>query len=102
MPDFGDLRGSVEAYPVSDDSIRQQIATDYERLERVWCPHTATGFNVYDQLPLSRCTEASWIVVATAHPAKFDNIVEPAAGTSVLGARVTCSAAGVAEPLRVH
>ena len=83
LPDFAELRGSVEAYPVSDAAIRQQIAVDHERLERVWCPHTATGFNVYDQLPLSRCKEDSWIVVATAHPAKFDNIVEPAAGTSV-------------------
>ena len=83
LPDFAELRSSVEAYPVSDAAIRQQIAFDYERLGRVWCPHTATGFNVYDQLPLSRCAEASWIVVATAHPAKFDNIVEPAAGTSV-------------------
>ena len=83
VPDFAELRNSVEAYPVSDAAIRQQIARDHERLERAWCPHTATGFNVYDQLPLPRCTEASWIVVATAHPAKFDNIVEPAAGTSV-------------------
>ena len=83
LPDFAELRSSVEAYPVSDAAIRQQIALDYERLGRVWCPHTATGFSVYDQLPLSRCSEASWIVVATAHPAKFDNIVEPAAGTTV-------------------
>ena len=83
LPDFAELRSSVEACPVSDAAILQQIAGDYERLERVWCPHTATGFNVYDQLPQSRCAEASWIVVATAHPAKFDNIVEPAAGTSI-------------------
>ena len=83
LPDFAELRSSVEAYPVGDAAIRQQIAFDYERLGRVWCPHTATGFNVYDQLPLSRCSEASWIVVATAHPAKFDNIVEPATGISV-------------------
>ena len=83
LPDFAELRSSVEAYPVSDAAIRQQIAADHDRLGRVWCPHTATGFNVYDQLPLSRCSDASWIVVATAHPAKFDSIVEPATGTTV-------------------
>lgn len=83
LPDFAELRGAVEAYPVGDEEIRQQIGTDFQHLGRVWCPHTATGFNVYDHLPLPRCTDASWIVVATAHPAKFDNIVEPAAGTSV-------------------
>ena len=83
LPDFAELRSSVEAYPVSDAAIRKQIAGDYERLERIWCPHTATAFNVYDQLPQSRCSDASWIVVATAHPAKFDSIVEPATGTIV-------------------
>ena len=83
LPDFAELRSSVEAYPVSDAAIRQQIAADHGRLGRVWCPHTATGFNVYDQLPQSRCSDASWIVVATAHPAKFDSIVEPATGTTV-------------------
>lgn len=83
LPDFAELRSSVEACPVSDAAIRQQITLDYGRTGRIWCPHTATGFNVYDQLPLTRCSDASWIVVATAHPAKFDNIVEPAVGTSV-------------------
>ncbi len=83
LPDFSELRTAVEAYPVSDAAIRQQIASDYKRVGRVWCPHTATGFSVYDQLPSARCSEASWIVVATAHPAKFDNIVEPAAGVAV-------------------
>ena len=83
LPDFAELRSSVEAYPVGDAAIRRQIAVDHKRLGRAWCPHTATGFNVYDQLPLSRCADASWIVVATAHPAKFDNIVEPATGEPV-------------------
>ena len=83
LPDFAELRGAVEAYPISDAAIRQQIALDHERTGRAWCPHTATGFNVYDHLPESRCSGASWIVVATAHPAKFDNIVEAAIGTQV-------------------
>jgi threonine synthase len=83
VPDFGALRESVEAYPVDDESIRLQIGKDYERFGRVWCPHTATGFWVYDQLPPSRTTERAWIVDATAHPAKFDTIVEPVIGTAV-------------------
>ena len=83
LPDFAELRGAVEAYPVSDVAIRHQIALDHARTGRVWCPHTATGFNVYDQLPESRCSGASWIVVATAHPAKFDDIVEAEIGAEV-------------------
>lgn len=83
IPDFGELRRAVEAYPVEDAAIRQQIATDYERWGRIWCPHTATAFWAYNQLPRARRTGEPWIIDATAHPAKFDTIVEEAIGTCV-------------------
>ena len=83
MPDFSDLRASIEAYPVNDAAIIKQIASDYVRRGKIWCPHTATGFSVYDQLPVSRQLSEAWIVVATAHPAKFDHIVEEAIGVRV-------------------
>jgi threonine synthase len=83
VPDFADLRASVEAYPVDDEQIRAQIAKDYARFGQVWCPHTATAFWVYDHLPAPRREGRPWIVSATAHPAKFETIVEPVIGRSV-------------------
>jgi len=83
VPDFAELRASIESYPVDDESIRAQIAKDYERYGRVWCPHTATAFWVYDHLPVDRRQHRSWIVSATAHPAKFDEIVEPIIGKPI-------------------
>jgi threonine synthase len=83
LPEFAELRGSIEAYPVEDAAIRAQIAKDYTERGEVWCPHTATGFWVYDQLPESRRTARPWYVCATAHPAKFDTIVEPLVGRAV-------------------
>ena len=83
VPDFAELRGSVEAYPVDDEAIRAQIAKDYARFGQVWCPHTATGFWVYDHLPATRRVGRPWIVCATAHPAKFETIVEPVIGRAV-------------------
>ena len=83
LPDFAGLRAAVEAYPVDDEAIRAQIARDYARYGRVWCPHTATGFWVYDHLPPARRSGAPWIVSATAHPAKFESIVEPIIGRTV-------------------
>jgi threonine synthase len=83
IPDFAELRGTVEAYPVDDEAIRVQIAKDYARFGAVWCPHTATGFWVYDHLPAARRVGRPWIVAATAHPAKFDTIVEPVIGRAV-------------------
>ena len=73
----------MEAYPVDDDAIRAQIAKDYARFGQAWCPHTATGFWVYDHLPAQRRVGHPWIVSATAHPAKFETIVEPLIGQPV-------------------
>ncbi len=83
VPDFAELRTSIEAYPVDDASIRTQIAKDYARYGEVWCPHTATAFWVYDHLPPARKAGRAWIVSATAHPAKFEGIVEPVIGRAV-------------------
>ena len=83
LPDFGELRASIESYPVDDAAIRAQIAKDYERFGEVWCPHTATAFWVYDHLPPARKAGRPWIVSATAHPAKFETIVEPVIGRVV-------------------
>jgi threonine synthase len=83
LPEFAELRGSIEAYPVEDAAIRAQIAKDYGERGEVWCPHTATGFWVYDALPENRRAARPWYVCATAHPAKFDTIVEPLIGRAV-------------------
>jgi threonine synthase len=98
FPDFAMLREGVEAYPVSDAQIRTQIGADDRRFGEVWCPHTATGFWVYDHLPESRRIDQSWAICATAHPAKFETIVEPIIGRPV---PVPASLAGLlARPAR--
>jgi threonine synthase len=83
LPDFGALRTSIEAYTVDDASIRAQIAKDYVLYGQAWCPHTASAFWVYDHLPKARKSGRGWIVSATAHPAKFETIVEPIIGNAV-------------------
>lgn len=83
LPAFDEMRGSIAAMPVDDDSIRAQIAKDHARFGRASCPHTATGFFAYDHLPEADRRRSAWIVCATAHPAKFDTIVEPIVGHAV-------------------
>ena len=46
------------------------------------CPHTAVGLRVLERLRDAGDTRP-WAVVATAHPAKFDSIVEPLVGQSI-------------------
>jgi threonine synthase len=82
FPDLGQLRGRVTAQSVSDDEIRETIRRDHQRLGQTWCPHTATAACVYERLGARRAGER-WVLVATAHPAKFNDIVEPLIGAAV-------------------
>ena len=44
---------------------------------------TATAAEVYARLPEAERRARDWILVATAHPAKFNEIVEPLIGREV-------------------
>ena len=81
--DVVEMRKIVSAYPVDDETIRATIRAEYDRHGIAWCPHTATGLHVYRQLPDAQRAAEHWVVVATAHAAKFDAIVEPLLGITV-------------------
>jgi threonine synthase len=81
--DADELRNRLRSFSVSDDEIRARIVTEFKDYGIAWCPHTATGFEVYRNLPENERRQAHWIIAATAHAAKFDEIVEPLIGTSV-------------------
>jgi threonine synthase len=81
--DLETLRQEVSAVPVSDADIRTTIVDEFQRHGLAWCPHTATGLRVYRELPEQERTHHDWAVVATAHAAKFDTIVEPLLGTRI-------------------
>lgn len=76
------LSAVVSAQSVSDTEIEAQIERQFRRRSLEICPHTATAFAVYESLPAARQSE-DWILVATAHAAKFESIVEPLIGKSV-------------------
>ena len=76
------LRHAVHAVSVDDARIRHTIAHHASTDGEVFCPHTATAMHVLDNLRASGNT-APWAVVATAHPAKFEKVVEPLVGRSI-------------------
>jgi threonine synthase len=83
FPGIDDLRKVATAYTVDDDAIRARIRADFARYGRVWCPHTAVAAEVYERLPAERRAKGRWVLVSTAHPAKFREIVEPLIGREV-------------------
>lgn len=76
------LGGVVSATSVTDEQIEAEIRRDFADLGMPICPHTATGMHALRQLPTKKEAQ-DWIVVATAHPAKFESIVEPLIGETV-------------------
>ena len=79
-PDLDVMRHELAAVSISDEQIRTRIRADYSTYGRVWCPHTAVAAEAYAELPQELRRERHWVIVATAHPAKFNEIVEPLIG----------------------
>ena len=82
-PDIGALRQALSAVAVDDDAIRARIRADHEHYGVIWCPHTATAAEAWARLEPARRRAGHWVLVATAHPAKFRETVEPLVGRPV-------------------
>jgi threonine synthase len=75
-------RREARAVRVPDAEIRDAIRSGPARYGHTWCPHTATAVRAWEGLGDAQ-RERPWVVVATAHPAKFEDIVEPLIGAAV-------------------
>jgi threonine synthase len=82
-PDAAALGLALSAVSIDDGAIRARIRADHERFGALWCPHTATAAEAYARLPAAHRSSQHWVLVATAHPAKFREIVEPLVGRPV-------------------
>lgn len=76
FPDEARLRRLLHVRSVDDAIIRHTIAVHAREHGEVFCPHTATAMHQLDRLREAGDASA-WAVVATAHPAKFESVVEP-------------------------
>ncbi len=76
------LREAFTALSVDDAAIRRTLAERHRRHGEVFCPHTATAVHVLEQIR-AEAEPGDWAVAATAHPAKFEAVVEPLIGQAV-------------------
>jgi threonine synthase len=82
-PSLDLVREQLSADSIDDATIRARIKEDFMHYGREWCPHTATAAEVYARLSPAERRDHAWVVVATAHPAKFNDVVEPIIGKPV-------------------
>jgi len=77
------LREQLGVLSVSDTEIEASILRDFREFGFATCPHTATASHTWRQLAEELASAHDWILVGTAHPAKFETIVEPIIGETV-------------------
>jgi threonine synthase len=82
FPQADALRALLQAHSVDDRTISATIAMHAREHGEVFCPHTATAMHVLDALRAAG-DALPWAVVSTAHPAKFESVVEPLIGRAV-------------------
>jgi threonine synthase len=67
---------------VDDATIRRTIRHVDERFGVAVCPHTACGLAALARRRTAG-DDRTWLVAATAHPAKFETVVEPLVGRTI-------------------
>lgn len=80
FPGVAELRDAVTAYVVDDAAIAARIRAGWEELGQIWCPHTAAAAEAFARHAPAGGRQGRWVIAATAHPAKFPEIVEPIIG----------------------
>lgn len=83
LGDAEELRNHIGVASVSDGEIEESIRRDFAEFGFATCPHTATATKVWRDMDADERSRVDWILVATAHPAKFETVVEPLIGASV-------------------
>ena len=79
FPSYEEMKENVSAWSVSDEEIKKTIVDEYRKEGYVLCPHTACA----ERVRLDHFDGEPVIIVSTAHPAKFDTVVEPLIGNTV-------------------
>jgi threonine synthase len=81
------LRRELYSTSISDEETLRTVQHVHSCHGYVMCPHTAVGYAAWKRycatLPPEQHLSTRGIILATAHPAKFGDVVEPVLGTNV-------------------
>lgn len=83
LGDAAELCRHIDVVSVDDDAISDEISIAYAEFGFAICPHTATATRAWRDMRDTARDGTHWILVATAHPAKFETIVEPLVNNDV-------------------
>lgn len=75
-------QSAISAVAVDDATIQQRIRQSWQDRQLALCPHTACAMEALEQRRQSGIN-GPHLVAATAHPAKFEGVVEPLIGQPI-------------------
>jgi threonine synthase len=78
--DLAAMRSVLWTSSHADDEIRTTIADVHDRSGAILDPHTAVGYLALRRYRREERSDRPVVLLATAHPAKFNEVVEPLVG----------------------
>lgn len=78
-----ELRNSVTGYYFSDDETRETIREVHQQTGYTLDPHTAIGYRAVRQCRQNNTTTNPFVVLGTAHPVKFRDVIEEEIGQKI-------------------
>lgn len=76
------VRREIWGYAASDDETLREMKSIHERYGYIADPHTAVGMLGWEEYKREGAEPAQGVVLATAHPAKFAEVVKRAIGSA--------------------
>jgi threonine synthase len=82
-PTIPELKDQLWATSFDDEQTRAAIQEVYQKVGYTLDPHTAVGYLTAKQYQEEVGSKYPTVILSTAHPAKFSDIVEPLIGTEI-------------------
>lgn len=76
--DLAAMRNEIFGVAIDDKQTLAQIAKTYAEQHYILDPHTAVGVAAAEKIAQQSCSSEDYIIAATAHPAKFAEVIESA------------------------
>ncbi|MFK7899783.1 MAG: threonine synthase [Cyclobacteriaceae bacterium] len=71
---------SISGYSFDDEETSLALAEVFLESDYIMCPHTAVGYLGVKAYQQDHKEDVNYVVLATAHPSKFSDVVEPIIG----------------------
>jgi threonine synthase len=79
--DYTKIKEDIVAYSFDDVQTKNAITEVYQKYQYIICPHTAVGYLAMEKYKQeNNISDANNIILSTAHPVKFGEVVEPILG----------------------